>query len=376
MAGLDRRDGGPTYSVPRLCQALRASGVDVDLLSVNRGTADRADLAADAEFLPWSHSSVPVLKALRMSAPLARELHARAGAADVIHDHGLWLMPNVYAGRAAARAKRPLIVTPRGMLAPEALRFSRTKKMLFWHALQKRAFRHASCFHATSDAEYGEIRDFGINAPVAVIPNGIDVTAAPGSSVPREKMLLYIGRLHPKKNLPSLIRAWALVEPRAQGWRLLVVGPDENGHHRELQTLVTALRLSHVTVEPAVYGEEKARLYRQAGAVILPSSNENFGMTVAEALAAEAPVIASRGTPWSGLVDEGCGWWVDNDTDSLARAIDEVIGLPLDQLSAMGEKGQRWIERDFSWTSIADQMAAVYAWVAGLGDRPSVVRLR
>src|SRR5207302_10654584 len=118
---------------------------------------------------------VPVLRGLRRSSGLSKALERAAPATDVIHNHGLWLMPNVAAGWAAARARRPLVVSPRGMLAPAALAFSALKKRAFWRLLQGPAVRQAACLHATSEQEYQEIRAFGLANPVAIIPNGIDL---------------------------------------------------------------------------------------------------------------------------------------------------------------------------------------------------------
>ena len=93
----------------------------------------------------------------------------------MIHNHGLWLMPNVEAGRAALLAGKPFIVAPRGMLSSTALAFSRLKKRVVWALLQGDVVRRASCIHATSEQEHDEIRDFGLKNPIAIIPNGIDI---------------------------------------------------------------------------------------------------------------------------------------------------------------------------------------------------------
>ena len=80
-------------------------------------------------------------------------------------------------------------------------------------------------------------------------------------------------------------------------------------------------------------------------------------MAIAEPLAHEVPVFASRGTPWEGLQTNGCGLWVDNDPQSLAAAIREIRTMPLGE---MGRRGRRWMEREFSWHSVSNQMLAVY----------------
>jgi len=176
IAGLDSTHGGPSYTVPRLCQALVAAGVDAQLLSV--AAAKGCDIELEGEsvrcFTPdWA--SVPFVRGFRYSSGLAYSLRELAPKVDVIHDHGLWLMPNVEAGRAALLARKPFIIAPRGMLSPAALAFSHLKKRAVWALMQGNVVRRASCIHATSEQEHDEIRDFGLKNPVAIIPNGIDI---------------------------------------------------------------------------------------------------------------------------------------------------------------------------------------------------------
>lgn len=119
--------------MPRLCRALRDLGADARIVTVREGdTPEDPFIAAHAH----DFAGIPLLRVLRLSSCLAREARSLARASDIVHAHGLWLMPNVQAGRAAAAAGRPLIVSPRGMLAPEALAFSSARKRLFWRLLQ------------------------------------------------------------------------------------------------------------------------------------------------------------------------------------------------------------------------------------------------
>ena len=122
-----------------------------------------------------------------------------------------------------------------------------------------------------------------------------------------------------------------------------------------------------------VYGQRKAEAYRRADVFILPSLNENFAVTVAEALAHGTPVISSKGVPWGELSDRGCGWWVDHGTESLARALGQAMSLHRSRLAAMGEVGRAWVARDFDWNVIAATMAGVYRWLSGSEQRPACV---
>ena len=321
---------------------------------------------------------VPGLRLLRRSAAFYVALKETAAVADVVHDHGLWLLPNLQAGWAAAAAGKPFVVSPRGMLSPPALAFSRARKRAFWKLLQGPVIRRASCIHATSGQEYEELRAFGLRQPIAVIPNGIDLPELipePLAADGRERVVLFLGRLHPKKGMELLLRAWARVESAHSGWRLSLVGPGEERYVRELQALSRSLDLGRVSFGRAIYGAAKWDVYRAADLFVLPSLNENFGLTAAEALAAATPVIATTGTPWSRLEAEGCGWWVEPTPDALAAALTAAMAMPRPALHEMGKKARGWMGRDFSWNRVAQDMADVYAWLIGRAEQPASLRL-
>jgi glycosyltransferase involved in cell wall biosynthesis len=379
IPGIGIADGGPSYSVPRLCRALSKADVRSTLLSVTADAASQADTCNanyDQRLLTQDYSAVPFLRDLRASSALSSALAKEATGSDVIHNHGLWLMPNVYAGWAASRARTPLIVTPRGMLGDAALRFSRIKKQLFWHLLQGPAIHHAACYHATSHQEYEDIRAYGLTQPVAIIPNGIDLHRPSNSSTntdAADRVVLSLGRIHPKKGLENLVRAWAKVEAAYPGWRLRIVGPAELGHDDQLRALTATLKLSRVSIESAIYGDEKYAAFQRADLFVLPTLNENFAMTVAESLAAGTPVISTKGAPWGGLEVEHCGWWIDHGVEPLTAALSGAMALPRAELRVMGERGQLWMARDFGWDAIANKMIAVYAWLAGKAAAPEWV---
>jgi glycosyltransferase involved in cell wall biosynthesis len=380
IAGLAPVYGGPSYCVPWLCEALAAAGAETMLLSVAEegGQRDAYDRGyRDCRFA-WDYAHIPILRGLRSSQGLSRALRDAASTADVIHNHGLWLMPNVRAAEAAAAGRTPLVISPHGMLAPVALAFSRLKKRVFWRLLQGRAIRRAACLHATSEQEYEEIRGFGLTHPVAIIPNGMDLPELPAQPVvapPAERIVLSLGRIHPKKGLPCLLNAWSRLESGHPGWRLKIVGPPEIGHDDELRALAKTLGVTRVCIEGPIYGEAKTAAYQQADIFVLSTLNENFGLTVAEALAAGTPAISTKGAPWRGLEREGCGWWIDYGVEPLAAALASAMALPREALSAMGNKGRAWIARDFSWDPIARDMLDVYGWLARGAKPPPVVRL-
>lgn len=366
VASVDDEASGPSYSVTALAAALGRAGHDSAVMAVGR-----CALEAGLEVYPQDLSRLPVAKRLMISRALVRAVEAAARQGAVLHMHGLWLAPNIHPARAARRHGVPLVASPRGMLGAEAFAFSARRKRLVWALGQRHALEMAACFHATAQSEAEDIRCAGLTAPVAVIPNGIDIPG--GDPEPGARTALHLGRLHPKKGIDRLVTAWARVAERHPDWRLRIVGPSEIGYRDTLERQVQELGAPRVVFDGPLYGTDKLVAYQQAGLFVLPTLNENFGMVVAEALAAGIPAICTKGAPWSGLEAERCGWWVDHGPDAMAVALDAALELPDAERMAMGARGRDWMARDFGWDGIAKRMATVYAWCLGQGDQPDCV---
>jgi glycosyltransferase involved in cell wall biosynthesis len=132
-----------------------------------------------------------------------------------------------------------------------------------------------------------------------------------------------------------------------------------------MRRLSTELGHKRVRFVGPKYGEDKLTQYRKASVYVLPSFSENFGMTVAEALAAGLPAIVSKGAPWSGLSTRNCGWWIENDKASILRALIEAAKTDTRELREMGLRGRRWMDEEFGWERIGRMMSNVYTWQIG-----------
>lgn len=362
VAAADHSGHGVAEAVRQLAAAQQVAGVDVEVLAARPAGQVEGVTVHGYRGEPFPHP------ALMRSPDLQAALRKSVVAGDVIHAHNLWTMPVVYAAEAAGMACCPLVCSTHGALDSRSLRVSRLKKLAAWWGWQRRVLTQVDLFHATSAEEADQIRHQGLRAPVAVIPHGVEVPVMTPRPVGREsRSVAFLGRLHPIKGVDRLLRAWGRIAQERPDWQLCICGPD-GGAARELRALAAAL--PRVVFETGIPASERAAWFSRCDLLVLPSHGENFGMVVAESLAHGVPVIASTGTPWRGLVEHGCGWWVANDVATLQDTILAATSVEPTRLRDMGLCGREWMIRDFSWPSVAERMLAAYRWLLGTAARP------
>ena len=309
----------------------------------------------------------------------------------IAHVHGLWTYPSFAGYRWHRRTKRPLIYTAHGMLAPWALRNSAWKKRLVRALWEDAAHRSAACFHVNSEAEHLTLRRHGLRIPICIIPNGIDLPAGQSSEVSSlvsdlasvargRNLLLYLGRLHPKKNLLNLIRAWkeALNSHPSilNSWMLAIAGWDQGGHEAQLRQLTTDLRLltSIIFLGPR-FGADRDACYRACDAFVLPSLSEGLPMTVLEAWAYAKPVLMTSECNLPEGFVAGAALQTGTTSKQIAARLKQLIEMSDDDRKAMGARGRALVAETFSWPRIGEQMRWVYEWVLGGGTAPETIRL-
>ena len=369
---INKEAAGPSYSVPKLCESLICAGVDVQL-----AVLDSPGTPVHLQYLkrfPFGFGPRRLGISPKMNDWLKHEV--RSGSVDIVHNHSLWMMPNVYPGDAVRNTNCRLILSPRGTLSEYAFGRNAFQKKIFWHALQARVLNEAACFHATAMSEYKDIRRHGFKQPVCILPNGIEVPPLEKvTNCGGRRQLLFLGRIHPKKGIDNLIHAWKSLENKFPDWDLHIVGPDNDGYLAKMQALASELGVKRVVFVGPLFGEEKLNAYRRAELFVLPTHSENFGMSVAEALAAEVPAIVTKGAPWSGLEDKGAGWWIDIGIEPLVACLEHAMDQPEEVLLAMGQAGREWMMRDYSWEQIRAQFIITYRWMIDGGEPPPWVKL-
>lgn len=359
---------GVTYCVNELSQGLNNLGQNVEVLSLS--STRKISVVSNIEHkFRNNFLNFPFLKKIGCSSNMKE--YVLSHNADILHTHGLWMLPNIYRNK---RAK--FVISPHGMLAKNALKFSPTKKKIFYLFFQKQALADAQLFFASAESELEDIRNYGLTTPVAIIPHGVQIpNIQKDNSHKDKKTLISIGRLHPTKGLAMLIKVWSRIEPIFPEWNLKIVGPDEGNHKTELEKLIKRLGLKNVTISPPVYGLDKDLLLSSCSLFILPSKTENFALTVAESLAVEVPVIATKATPWSGLKINKCGWWVNGDEISLFEQLKTSMLLPESELVDMGRRGKKWMQKDFSWEKACQKTLDSYSWLDKKEKKPDYIDL-
>ena len=316
---------------------------------------------------------LPVLRKFGISIGHTRAMMAATRRVDVVHNHSLWSLMNMLAGWVVPGHRAKLVVSPHGTLSAAALSRRRSLKNALW-PLQYRTLAKADLLHATSAAEYRDIRSIGLGNPVAIVPNGIDVPRSPPTATTQEhRTLLFLSRIHPHKGLDRLLSCWHRLQARHPHWQLVVAGKGDRAYENKIKTMANTLGLRRVRFVGPVYGSAKTRLYTQSQLFALPTDSENFGMVVAEALAHSCPCVVTTGAPWAALETEGCGWWVERDVCAFTDALHGAMSRSEDTLKRMGRIGRDWMIREYGWDAIGRQLDMAYRWLLGRGTKPLCV---
>ncbi|MEK6334895.1 MAG: glycosyltransferase [Acidobacteriota bacterium] len=360
--------GGFTHSVPGLCDALAQKPlVDLKVLTTDsNGPATRENISVKSfpERFPAGYDVFYCRRVggQSVSPGLLGRLWSLARWADVVHLTATYSFPTIPTLLVCRILRKPLVWSPRGALQrwPGT---SRARAKSVWEKIcNGLCDRRRVVLHVTSEEEKEESSPRIPRARARVIRNGIRIPRLNGQRSERNGRLrlLYLGRLHPIKGIENLLRALAVVKTNVT---LSICGDGDPSYRRSLESLASELAIEgRVTFRGAVDEVTRTRQFHEADLCVAPSFKENFSMAVAESLSHAVPVIVGNGTPWKQVDQIGCGRCVSNSPDELAKAIDALDDAPLRE---MGQRGRLWMQRDFEWSVVAEEMLATYQELVG-----------
>ena len=387
IENVDERYGGPAKTVPFLCDNLKKIGVDVSINSVKKYDYESNAIILSSG-LKWNNFENSVTDTLRYSFGLYRglEKQVKGDQQVIIHTHNQWNFPPYCAFKLSKKLNLPLVCSIHGSMYPWSLSQFKWFKKFFWLAFQKRMFQEASCVHATEPGELKAIRDLGITSPIALISNGIELSEFENMPTKSEacaklgisetkKYILFISRIHPVKGLDFLARALADNSSELSDWELLIAGPtDDDKFLREVNNIFDKSGLTNkIHFLGMLNHADRILPYAASSLFVLPSHTENFGIVIAEAMAARIPVITTKNTPWSEIQEHNCGWWVDLSDENISKALLTALKSSTNELMKKGLNGRSLVVNNYSWDIQAEKTAKLYHWLASGGEKPDFV---
>ena len=361
--------GGTSSSTYNLVKSLNYYHCDTDIL-----TSDNKfnDFIGHDSFIHTYHPDIFLYfrydRKFRHTIP-------QIGCYDVYHTNGLWQDLNLFTCKFAHSIIKPYVISLHGMMYPHALSIKPFRKKLMRFLCYDNLLQNASCIHVTSKDELQFFRELGFNTPIALIPNiiPIDNKVKPRLNLSTKRIIGFLGRLNPIKNIPALIQAWKNLGKLTNGSELHIMGRGEVVYEQMLKSLALQVPENNITFYDFSDGERKMNFLSSLTALCLPSLQENFGMTVVEALSMGTPVIASKNTPWSDLNSYNAGWWGENSVDELSENIKNALLLSDNDNLMMRQNAKKLYQEHYSEEILTPKMISVYSWLCGLNDRPTDV---
>ncbi len=305
------------------------------------------------------------------SPELSRFINENADRFDLIHIHQVWHYPVYAAFRSARKNKLPCVLTIHGELSDWGLRQKALKKRLYRLCLLDRMLNGAGAIHAITDAEKEQVQKLGFETPVVVTPNGVEQSRFEALPSPQrlirrfpklkgKRVILFLGRLHPKKGLDILARSFSTVARHFEDAVLLIVGPDKFGTRENMEAILRSKGLLDRTLFTGLLtGEDKLAAMSCADLFVLPSHSDVLGIAVLEAMAARLPVIITKGCEFPEVSEHGAGLVVETGEKPIAEAITMLLS-DADMREHMGQQGRKLVTERYTWQVAAATMANIY----------------
>lgn len=361
--------GGPSIAMGMIARALRDGGLHVDVATTNDNDRELLNVPLGT---PVDEAGVRYWYFARTSHPyttstgLAAWLRQNTRNYDIVHAHALFSFSTSVAASTARRQRVPYVVRPLGTLARYGMEQHSFLKRVSWVLVERRLLKDAAAVHFTSEAEREEAERLGTWRSV-VVPLGVPEmgeAVAHTSNANGDVVYLFMSRIHPKKRVDLLLRAFAEIAGKGAA-RLIIAGDGEASYVADLRKLAIDLGLRDaVTWAGHITGAEKQRIIADSHVFVLPSINENFGIAPVEAMAAGLPVVLSRGVAIHREVEQYRAGLIAEDTvASLAEALSEMRDA--NTRAAMGANAIKVAREKFSIAAMQRGLIEMYQDILG-----------
>jgi glycosyltransferase involved in cell wall biosynthesis len=370
VSHLDPRYGGLSAVVPYLGSAIAATRqFSIGLAAF----CTPSELYSESNHPELSLSIWPTSRAdWFRSRELRQRFHDLVNAADGVHIHGLWEHSTAAAARVARALRKPYIVSSHGMLEPWALKNKSLKKKIYSALVERGNLQGAACLHALTYAEARDYREFGLTAPIAVIPNGVHI---PDSISPElflthfpamrgKRLILFMGRIHFKKGLDILVKSWARLAKQWPKAHLILAGPDFENTRASIETLVVEVGIQdRVLFTGMLRNELKWSALAAAQCFVLPSYSEGLSVSVLEAMGVGLPVIVTEQCNLPEVEEFHTGWLIKSEIDPLTSSLSSFLNNSYEANTEIGARGRQLVSERYNWNSVTEQMTHLYHWV-------------
>jgi glycosyltransferase involved in cell wall biosynthesis len=372
------RYGGPSRAILEMCHALQARGIEPLIATTDADGTGRLPVELEKSL---AYKGVPAVffsrqwsEAFKYSHPLARWMDEKVMEFDVVHIHAVFSHACLAAAKACRGHNVPYLVRPLGTLDPWSLRQKHLRKRLLWHVGARSMLQQATAIHYTTSEEQRLVETSlglgrGIVIPLGVEEALLEVSSGAASfrcrypSLEQEPYVLVLCRLHPKKGLELFLEVFLEVthEEEFRQWRLVIAGEGEIGYVASLKRLVREQGgQDRVLFSGWLDGAEKAAALREAALMVLPSHQENFGLSVVEAMACGVPVLLSTQVNLAAEVETaGAGWTVPLERTALLEALAKALREDSERVRR-GKAGHELVCHRFLWSAVAVELAALY----------------
>ncbi|MGB3767821.1 MAG: hormogonium polysaccharide biosynthesis glycosyltransferase HpsP [Phormidesmis sp.] len=316
----------------------------------------------------------------KFSPTLLSWLWQNAKHYDIAHIHALFSPVSTAAAAVCRQQQLPYIMRPLGTLDPADLQKKKRVKQLYAALLEKPNLAGAAAIHFTSRQESKVSERFGTHAPSLIIPLGVTPPALPERSLakaaihqqfnipPERPIVLFMSRIDPKKGFDLLLPALEQLHQQQCPFHLLLCGtnPQDRAYETSIRAQIAASSWAdQATLNGFVSGELKAQILSAADVFVLPSYYENFGIAVAEAMAAQIPVVISDQVHiWPEIQSSRAGWVVPTETVALTNALKTALSDRKER-QQRGENARQCAIENYSWQAIAQQITHSYQAILG-----------